>query len=424
MTVYFLMNVWRVFVMKRIALVIVFIISSLAVVSAFAQDDETVTPRTPEAICESATPQEPTTRTYSAAPEHVLEDGVDYYALLCTAYGPIYINLFENLTPKTVNNMVYLADNGYFNNLTFHRVIDDFMIQGGDPEGTGRGGPGYQFEDEFVSFLTFDRPGLLAMANSGANTNGSQFFVTTVVTDWLTYNHTIFGEVIYGQENADAIPATEVEPNVALDTIIIITDPTTVDVEYPEVSATTSEDLNALFAEFPPISVLVADEARSGQFDAETFPATLDSFVADDVSALLSDYNYQYTVSNYQLNETCDLEAFPLEYLNYQIHAFENSADVRQVVLDERFTTLLNNGNDSQAIKMEYSSLNGQTWTTTGECAEEVTVATIYRPLGRFITVAQIAYPSDSEFDEQVLDGIFIDLDTLFIDLYRAETSH
>lgn len=410
--------------MKRIALVIVFIISSLAVMTVFAQDDETTTPRTPEAICENANLDEPATRTYSSAPEHVLEDGVDYYALLCTAYGPIYINLFETLTPKTVNNMVYLADNGYYNNLTFHRVIDEFMIQGGDPLGTGTGGPGYEFEDEFVSFLTFDRPGLLAMANAGADTNGSQFFVTTVVTDWLTYNHTIFGEVIYGQENAEAIPATEVEPSVALNTIIIITDPATVDVAYPEVSATAREDVSALFADFPEISILALDDAKSGDFDAEAFTASLDSFIADDVAELLSDYNYQYTTANYQVNDTCDLETFPLEYLSYHIHTFETSADARQVVLDERFTALLNNGNDSQPIQMEYSSLNGQLWTASGECADEVTVTTIYRPVGRFVTVAQIAYPSDSPFDEQVLDGIFIDIDTLFVDLYRAETSH
>lgn len=406
--------------MKRIAVAIVFLISSFGVMTVFAQDSDPVTPLTPEAICEQTSPQEPTTRTYTEAPEQVLEAGVNYYALLCTGYGPIYIDLFENLTPKTVNNFVFLADSGYYNNLTFHRVITDFMIQGGDPEGTGRGGPGYQFEDEFVSFLTFDRPGLLAMANAGQDTNGSQFFVTTVVTDWLNYNHTIFGEVIYGQENAEAIPATEVEPNVALDAILIITDPTTVDVEYPAQQSTSREDVVALFDEFPPITVLTLDEALSG--DLVDFPATLNDAVSDEVTALLSDYHYQYTVSNHQVNSTCDMETFPLEYITYQIHAFETSSDAREVVLDERFVSLLNNGNPSDEIVMDYSSLKGQSWSAEGICNDDVTVVTIYRQLGQFVTVAEIAYPADVPFDEQVIDGIFIDIDGVFFDLYRSET--
>jgi cyclophilin family peptidyl-prolyl cis-trans isomerase len=406
--------------MKRIALAIVFLISSLAVMTAFAQDDTTPTAQTPEAICESATPQTPATRSYSASPEYVLEDGVNYYALLCTAYGPIYIDLFENLTPKTVNNFVFLADSGYYDNLTFHRVINDFMVQGGDPEGTGRGGPGYQFEDEFVTFLTFDRPGLLAMANAGANTNGSQFFVTTVVTDWLNYNHTIFGEVIYGQSNAQAIPATEVEPNVALDTILIITDPATVDVEYPETQSFEREEIITLFDEFISINVLTQDESLSGEL--EDFPATLDEAVSDDVRALLDEYNYQYTIGNKQVNEACDLETLPLEYLTYQIHVFETSDDARQAVLDERFLSLLNNGNTSNDIVMDYSSLKGQLWSADGSCVDDVTTATIYRALGQFVSVLQVSYPADSQFDEQVLDSLFIDLDSLFFDLYRAAT--
>ncbi|MCA9912212.1 MAG: peptidylprolyl isomerase, partial [Anaerolineae bacterium] len=117
-------------------------------------------------LCDSATPTEPATRSYSQA-EQVLEDGVDYQAIFCTDAGPIYVDLFEDQTPVTVNNFVFLAQNNYYDNTIFHRVIQDFMAQGGDPTGTGMGGPGYQFQDEIVQGLTFDTPGLLAMANAG-----------------------------------------------------------------------------------------------------------------------------------------------------------------------------------------------------------------------------------------------------------------
>ena len=113
-----------------------------------------------------------------------------------TNKGIIKLNLFYNETPITVSNFVNLANRGYYNNLSFHRVIDDFMIQGGCPEGTGTGGPGYQFEDEFHSSLTHNKPGVLSMANSGPGTNGSQFFITHIETSWLDNNHTVFGSVI------------------------------------------------------------------------------------------------------------------------------------------------------------------------------------------------------------------------------------
>jgi len=112
-----------------------------------------------------------------------------------TNKGDIHLKLHDDKTPVTVANFVNLAQRGYYDGLKFHRVIDNFMIQGGCPLGTGTGGPGYNFEDEFVPELQHDRPGILSMANAGPNTNGSQFFVTHVVTDWLDGKHTVFGEV-------------------------------------------------------------------------------------------------------------------------------------------------------------------------------------------------------------------------------------
>lgn len=123
-------------------------------------------------------------------------------AKIKTSKGDICLQLFPEVAPMTVTNFVYLAKRGYYNGLKFHRVIPDFMIQGGDPTGTGAGGPGYQFGDEFQKGLEFDRKGLLAMANAGPNTNGSQFFITHVPTTWLNYKHTIFGEVLFEDDQA------------------------------------------------------------------------------------------------------------------------------------------------------------------------------------------------------------------------------
>jgi peptidylprolyl isomerase len=134
---------------------------------------------------------------------------------LNTNQGNIKINLFDDLTPKTVENFVTHAKNGYYDGVIFHRVIKGFMIQGGDPTGTGMGGEsawGGKFEDEIVKELKFDKPGLLAMANAGPGTNGSQFFITTAATPWLNGNHTIFGEVTEGIETVINIETTKTGP--------------------------------------------------------------------------------------------------------------------------------------------------------------------------------------------------------------------
>ena len=130
-----------------------------------------------------------------------------YTATIKTSMGDIVLGLFPEQTPNTVNNFVTLAQDDFYNGVIFHRVIPQFMIQGGDPTGTGTGGPGYQFDDEIVAGLVFDRPGLLAMANrgGGTGTNGSQFFITTVPTPHLNGSHTIFGRVLEGQDVVEAI---------------------------------------------------------------------------------------------------------------------------------------------------------------------------------------------------------------------------
>jgi cyclophilin family peptidyl-prolyl cis-trans isomerase len=121
----------------------------------------------------------------------------------------IVVELFADRTPETVNNFVTLARDGFYDGLTFHRIVPGFVIQGGDPKGDGTGGPGYQFQDEIVPSLTFEGAGLLAMANSGPNTNGSQFFITLGPAEHLNGKHTIFGEVAEGTDVVDAIAALQ-----------------------------------------------------------------------------------------------------------------------------------------------------------------------------------------------------------------------
>ena len=142
---------------------------------------------------------------YSAPPAMTLDDSKSYSATFKTNHGDIEIELFRSQAPVTVNNFVFLARGGFYNDVIIHRVIPGFMIQGGDPDGTGMGGPGYKFQDEFDTSLTFGTTGILAMANSGPATNGSQFFITVAPTPHLNGKHTIFGKVTSGQDIADAI---------------------------------------------------------------------------------------------------------------------------------------------------------------------------------------------------------------------------
>lgn len=142
-------------------------------------------------------------------------------AKIKTSKGDINLKLIPEAAPMTVTNFAYLAKRGYYDGLIFHRVIADFMIQGGDPTGTGAGGPGYQFGDEFVEELTFNVPGKLAMANAGPGTNGSQFFITHVPTEWLNYKHTIFGEVV---SDADQAVVNKVTQGDTIETVEITGD--------------------------------------------------------------------------------------------------------------------------------------------------------------------------------------------------------
>ena len=165
-------------------------------------------------------------KQYRTAPAMAIDAKKNYRATFHTEKGDFVVELFADRAPKTVNNFVFLAREGFYNGVAFHRVIRDFMAQGGDPTGSGSGGPGYQFADEFHPGLRHDGPGVLSMANAGPNTNGSQFFITHRATAHLDNKHSVFGKVIKGMEVVLAIPdrdpARAKEPGTKITSIDIV----------------------------------------------------------------------------------------------------------------------------------------------------------------------------------------------------------
>ncbi len=145
-------------------------------------------------------------KQWSTPPEMAIDPKKSYSATFRTDKGDIVVSLHADKTPKTVNNFVFLARQGFYDNTIFHRVIANFMAQGGDPTGSGMGGPGYRFADEFHPTLRHDKAGVLSMANAGPGTNGSQFFLTHVPTPWLDNRHSVFGQVTQGLDVLLSIP--------------------------------------------------------------------------------------------------------------------------------------------------------------------------------------------------------------------------
>ncbi len=198
--------------MKRVHPLSVFLVLCLGLIASACSPTATPTavatpePTTPPPTQTVAAPAPPTDTSdpaarngmYTAAPPMQIDPQKYYVATLVTEKGDITLELYADKVPHTVNNFVFLAREGFYDNTTFHRVIPGFMAQGGDPTGTGTGGPGYTFADEFDPTLAHDRVGVLSMANAGADTNGSQFFITFTPTPWLDDRHTVFGRVIDG----------------------------------------------------------------------------------------------------------------------------------------------------------------------------------------------------------------------------------
>lgn len=411
--------------MRRFLLIGI-ILLLLAVGHVLAQDSDFA--GTPEAICEAAVPaEEPASREFGEA-EQVLEEDVDYRAIFCTEAGPIYVDLFEAHTPVTVNNFVFLARNNYYNNITFHRVIADFMAQGGDPTGTGTGGPGYSFKDEFVGYLRFDQPGLLAMANAGPGTNGSQFFLTTAAASHLDLRHTIFGEVLTGMENLEGIslrdPQTATEPGDALDTIVIITDPEAVEADYETPERVTAEDLEAVLAELPDLPGVALREA-TGVYDTDALVSTFAGDTQEQVQEILDSYNHQFSTIIGHENSACDLETAPFESIGYQIHVFETEADAEAALEDESLGQLFEIPEDAESSESELLPNPVYSWETSA-CEQDGLSVLTYMKNGRLIMAAESTYPADQPFDadlwlSQVVRNQLYEL--IFYNVLRAAAS-
>jgi cyclophilin family peptidyl-prolyl cis-trans isomerase len=178
-------------------------------------------------VCEGAEASDEPVRLQYLVADEALESGVDYGAVFCTEAGNFLIDLYEEEAPITVNSFVYLATNHFFDQTTFHRVIEDFVVQGGDPTGEGSGGPGYEFVNETDNDLTFGGIGVVGMANAGPDTNGSQFFITLAPVARLDGGYTIFGQVLEGMGSVFDIevrdPGTATEPGTALYSVRIVT---------------------------------------------------------------------------------------------------------------------------------------------------------------------------------------------------------
>jgi cyclophilin family peptidyl-prolyl cis-trans isomerase len=234
---------------------------------------------------------------YSAPPEMQIDPETHYAAEIETEHGTITARLFAERAPTTVNNFVFLAREGYYDGITFHRVIPDFMVQAGDPSGTGSGGPGYTFEDEFDPTLSHDRVGTLSMANSGADTNGSQFFITLAPTTWLDDRHTVFGRVIDGLDALQSIrprdPETATEPGDVIETIRILESETPFETTLPAPGEApvpeAAEARNAFFARPPEMridteatyeaTIRTAKGDIVVTLDAAAAPVTVNNFV-------------------------------------------------------------------------------------------------------------------------------------------------
>lgn len=403
--------------MKKVSLAaLVLLMLAMGMVAA-AQIAET-----PAQICAAATTAEPASREYAQA-EQVLEAGVDYRAILCTEAGPVYVDLLENYAPITVNNFVFLAQNGYYNNTTFHRVIQDFMAQAGDPTATGSGGPGYQFQDEFVGFLHFDVPGWLAMANANdpergiVGTNGSQFFITTVPTPHLDYRHTIFGEVLEGQENVTAIrvrdPQTDPAPGALLQTVVIVTDPATVATIYESLEHATQDDVVAALSE-------VAD-LPPGIESTVVSATTEEASAALPEADFLSSHAHEYQVIG--ALQTCDLTQFPFMPLRYTLDSFATAEDAAAALTDGAYSQVLTDQGFAVAETPSAVLPNPVHTAEITACESTPAVEAItYWQRGHFVATVSTIIPVESaELADQWLSQVGLIFERELTDVLRRE---
>ena len=369
------------------------------------------TTRTPADLCTEAVPQaqEPATRSYDSA-EQVLQDGVDYWAVLCTEAGPIYADLYETESPLTVNNFVFLAQRGFYNNTSFHRVLPGFMAQGGDPTGTGSGGPGYAFADETSNGLVFDSIGLLAMANAGADTNGSQFFITYAQTSWLDGAHTIFGKVVQGIDVAELL--TPRDPDQAPDyvgstlyTVVIVDDPASVQVTLD--GAPSVDHLQTLL-EQDVVSQLnaqfIMDPSTSHTTDlageVEVWRGLGGDALASYMEGFLTEHGFLGAASIWLPLEACPTNAgdLPIWAVGFRVMDYGPDADTQAIVTDSARsdklveTVAFESYDDPADIPARVFS---KKLAASDSCGPNGTFYRLEMAYGRYVLVAELALDGD-----------------------------
>jgi cyclophilin family peptidyl-prolyl cis-trans isomerase len=422
--------------MKRVFLTASLVIALLATGVAGAQTTSPAVSgvrqgaQTPQAICDAATQDIPTpdSREFDE-PEDVLEDDVDYAAVLCTERGPIYFDLFEEAAPQAVNSFVFLAGQDYFNNLTFHRVIPGFMAQTGDPTGTGGGGPGYMFDNETSDDLLFDQAGRLGMANSGPDTNGSQFFITYAPAPWLDGGYTIFGQVVQGLEVNELItprdPQSAQYTGDVLRTVVIIEDPASVEAtpdgppSVDHLQAMTEQVLAFQLTAGSPMFVIDEDATAARDLDAQAaFWAARDDALGDAMQAYLSDQGFEGAAALALEAAECpdNPEDLPLWRIGLEIADFGAIEAGDTVVFDDaRADLLVESAFDAYS---DPDALDGRLFTASVEhrCGETGALYRYELPLGRYVLAVELvadsriindtSAPTDIEFLVFMMDDL------------------
>lgn len=391
--------------------------------TALAQDAGTAAE-----LCEAAPAGEPETREFEAA-EQILEEGVDYRAIFCTDAGPIYVDLFEEQTPITVNSFVFLAEQGYYNNSVFHRVLPGFMAQGGDPVGSpkGTGGPGYEFVNEASDDLVFDVAGKLAMANAGPDTNGSQFFITTAAADFLNGGYSLFGEVITGQAIAENIQLRDPNyspddaPATGLKTILIITDSATVSEDEPIIELAEQADFERVIASFPTEVIPVLEQFGQGfstimAASAETGIRTAEDLQAHPDAAIAGFYQEHAPLyaadADVQLLDCANtISAFPISDARYHIDVYE-TPDAAGAALEAKTGIYLDWEPVETAIegtsvfRLDVAACNG---------ADAYNVSAV-RQSGRFVITTNFTYlPEGINLPDESVSDVLLDEFAAFV---------
>jgi cyclophilin family peptidyl-prolyl cis-trans isomerase len=367
--------------------------------------------QTPEQLCAAAVPaKEPETRKFTKA-DQVVQPGIDYRAIFCTAVGPVYVDLTEKETPQTVNNFVFLAQKGYYNNTTFHRVLANFMAQGGDPTATGTGDPGYKFNDEIRPALTFDAPGKLAMANSGPNTNGSQFFITVAPQPNLDGGYTLFGLVVKGLANVSKIELRDpdkspTKPGTSLNTVLIITDPTKVLLtdNPPPTQADVEKALDSINTMITPELANTLENQKISQTTADAVSAAPEA-ARKDLEALFTANHHQYRVGSTLNNKACDVSQLQFYSVSYTMDAYATTKDAANAISDPAMEKIAMESGFTEKKTSPNLTFPYYTASETA-CTKPVVHAMTYWRRGNFIITAQIAWPVDAAQGLDVLDKV------------------